>query len=379
MPVRPRLSLGLRTLAIVVGWTLFGLYSGVQTHYRSALFGRPYPWGRAIFLEVSYTWAWALLTPGVLWMARTFPVPAPKWIRNVLAHVVAVFAFAITSKLLWDLIARPPNSFFEKGITGTSLLKSIANGLDAGTMVYFVVVLASYATHFYRKFQQQRLEASELHRQFTNAQLQALKMQLHPHFLFNALHTISGLVHEDPAAAERMIARLSDFLRLSLEESSVQRVILPDELRFLDLYLDIERVRFDDRLTVDFDIAEAAREALVPNLILQPLVENSIRHGIAHRISGGRIVITARREDGRLLLSVADNGPGTDRTALEPLREGVGLSNTRARLRRLYGERQQLSLCSPAGGGLEVRILIPFETREDERRLVDKYARADRG
>jgi two-component system LytT family sensor kinase len=379
MPIRPKSQRAMSVLAIFVAWTLFGLYSGVQTHYRSALFGRPYPWGRALYMELIYTWIWAALTPGVLWLARKFPFPAKEWLRNTLVHLVAVFGFTIVSKLLWDVFAAPPWAFFEKGITTTSLLKSIASGLDAGTMLYCVVVLTTYAHHYYREFQQERLQASELHRQFTNAQLQALKMQLHPHFLFNALHTISGLVHEDPCAAERMIARLSDFLRLSLEDSGVQQVTLDDELRFVDLYLDIERVRFDERLTVEFDIDPEARDALVPNLFLQPLVENSIRHGISHRISGGHIVIVARREQSRLLISVADNGPGTDLTALEPLREGVGLSNTRARLRQLYDERQQLTLCRPTGGGVEVRILIPFETGEAEPRLVDNYARVDRG
>lgn len=369
----------LRVLAIFAAWTLFGLYSGVQTHYRSALFGRTYPWGRALYLELMYTWIWAALTPAVLWLARRFPFPSKNWLRNSLVHLAAVFAFTIASKLLWDVIGRPPLAFFEKGITTTSVLKSIASGLDAGTMLYCVVVLTSFAHHYYRQFQQERLEASELQRQFTNAQLQALKMQLHPHFLFNALHTISGLVHEDPEAAESMIVRLSDFLRLSLEDSGVQQVTLDDELRFVDLYLDIERVRFEERLNVEYDIDPEVREALVPNLLLQPLVENSIRHGISRRISGGRIGIAARRQETRLLISVADNGPGRNLTPLEPLREGVGLSNTRARLRRLYGERQQLTLCQPNGGGLEVRILIPFETAEAETRLVDNYARVDRG
>ncbi len=378
MPFYPRSPRAVRILAIAAAWTLFGLYSGVQTHYRSALFGHPYSWHSALYFELMYTWIWAALTPGVLWLAREFPFPSVRWARNALAHIVGMFGSTIVSKLLWDVLVWPPNNFFDKGISTHSVLKSIVGGLDTGTMLYCVVVLSSYAHHYYRQFQQEKVQASELHRQFTNAQLQALKMQLHPHFLFNALHTISGLVHEDPCAAERMIARLSEFLRLSLEDSGVQQVILNEELRFVNIYLDIERVRFDDRLHVEFVIDPETRHCLVPNLLLQPLVENSIRHGISHRVSGGRIVISAGRQDMRLLISVSDNGPGTNLTAFEPVREGVGLSNTRARLRQLYGERQQVTLCRPSSGGLEVRILIPFETAEPEIRLENNYARVDR-
>ncbi len=293
-----------------------------------------------------------------------------------------MFAAAVVTKLAWDLIARPSYAFFrEKGGTSfTSIMKSVSSAFDLGTMLYCMVVLGAYAYGFYRRFQEEKLQASELHRQFTNAQLQALKMQIHPHFLFNALHTISALVHEDPDTADRMIARLSEFLRISLEDSDTQQVPLTEELRFLNLYLDIERVRFDERLTVEFDIAEEASAALVPNLMLQPLVENAIRHGISHRITGGLIRISARRQEGTLVLGVADNGPGTEPARLPPAREGVGLTNTRGRLRRLYGDRQQITMVHPAGGGLEVRIVIPFETEaKDVRLLEESHARAHSG
>lgn len=366
-------------ILIAIAWTLFGIYSGLQTHYRSTLWGRPYGFWPAIRLEVLYTTIWALLTPVVLMLGRRFPLPSQRWVRNFLVHITAMFVFAAGTKLIWDFTARPPGSVYQKeGITSTAVLKSVSSALDSGTMLYWVTLLASYAYGFYRRLEKERLQASELQRQFTNAQLQALKMQLHPHFLFNALHTISGLVRPDPDAAERMIARLSDFLRMSLEESAVQHVELREELRFLNLYLDIERVRFEDRLDVVFDIEPGTECALVPNLILQPLVENSIHHGISQRIAGGRIVITARRTDGTVVLSVGDNGPGVEATALSPPREGVGLSNTRSRLRRMYGGRQQISLFRPAGGGLEVRIVIPFETfSEPARQLEESYARSD--
>ncbi len=374
MPQKIRKSRTLAILAVFLPWTLFGLYSGLQTHYRSALWGRPMPWGRALFLEVTYTWIWCLVTPLVLWLARRFPLLSRSWLRNACIHVSAMFSIAIVTKLLWDVIAHPPSEFYASGFTLNSILKSVSSALDFGTMLYSVLVLGAYAYDYYRELEERRLQASELERQFTNAQLQALKMQIHPHFLFNALHTISGLVHQDPDTAERMIARLSDFLRLSLEDSAVQKVPLDEELRFLDLYLDIERVRFEDRLTVRFAIDPDAREALVPNLLLQPLVENSIRHGISKRLADGLIVIRATRMGDTMRISVLDNGPGPDLSSTLPLTEGVGLSNTRARLEGLYNGRQQLMLRSPAGGGLEVEIVIPFETAAVGVRLEEKYA-----
>ena len=366
-------------LLIAVAWTLFGIYSGLQTHYRSTLWGRPFGFWPSMRLEVAYTTIWVVATPAVLFLARKFAIPSPRWLRNSAIHVIAALTFAAIIKLTWDVTARPPGSVYQKeGINTTSVLKSVTSALDSGTMLYVVTVLASYAYSYYRRFEKERLQASELQRQFTNAQLHALKMQLHPHFLFNALHTISGLVRQDADAAERMIARLSDFLRMSLEDSLVQQVPVSEELRFLDLYLDIERVRFEDRLEVNFDVEPEALNALVPNLILQPLVENSIRHGVSHRFSGGRITIAARRTGGTLTLSVADNGPGTP--SKYPLAEGVGLSNTRRRLQRMYDDRQQLSMVHPSGGGLEVRIVIPFETISAiDRQLEEDHARAYSG
>jgi sensor histidine kinase YesM len=379
MPGEFQTSRRFTVLAIFIPWTLFGIYSGFQTHYRSALWGRPYGWAWSMFAEIAYTWIWAALTPLVLWMTRRFPLPSPRWVRNSAVHLVAMFAMASFTKLLWDLVASPPYAFFKDGASLVSVLKSISSALDAGILLYTVIALTSYAIHYYRRFEEGRLQASELQRQFTKAQLHALKMQLHPHFLFNALHTVSGLVHDDPHAAERMIARLSDFLRMSLERSEVQTIPLTEELRFLNLYLDIERVRFEDRLSVDFRIDPEAATACVPGLILQPLVENSIRHGIAQRISGGRIAVTARRHLETLVLSVADNGVGTGAGALPP-REGIGLSNTRDRLQRLYGDNHSIALARPADGGLEVRIVIPFVTGEpDERLLEEDHAGAHSG
>ncbi len=187
-------------------------------------------------------------------------------------------------------------------------------------------------------------------------------MQLHPHFLFNTLHAIWTLMHKDVETADRMLARLSDLLRITLENSGMQEVPLKQELAFLEPYLEIEQTRFGDRLSVQLDVEPDTLDALVPNLLLQPLVENAIRHGIAPRAAGGRIRISAKRENAKLRVQVRDNGAGIPESEREVLKEGVGLTNTRARLQQLYGAGHRLELHNAVDGGLEVTLELPFRT-----------------
>jgi LytS/YehU family sensor histidine kinase len=227
---------------------------------------------------------------------------------------------------------------------------------------------------YYRYHQEEELKISRLNTnlaqaqlQRTQAQLEALKMQLQPHFMFNALNSISSLLDEDTEAAEVMLARLGDFLRLTLDNSGAQEVTLQKEINFVRCYLEIERVRFSDSLTVLIEIEPGAGEALVPNLILQPIVENSIQHGIMNRVGNGRIEILARRENDRLHLEVKDNGPGLhseSRPDHLPKR-GLGFALTHERLERLYGTQQTFRLCHVPEGGLQVILEIPFRTASD--------------
>jgi two-component system, LytTR family, sensor kinase len=187
-----------------------------------------------------------------------------------------------------------------------------------------------------------------------------LKMQLHPHFLFNTLNSISALLHQDPGLADRMIARLGDFLRLTLDNSGSQEVTLQRELEFLKCYLEIERVRFQDRLTVSYDVAPETLDAMVPNLVWQPIVENAIRHAIAPRAGSGRIEVRAQRIGSKLQLQVKDDGPGLSSKQGSNGSKGVGLANTRERLRQLYGDEQRFELGSGSDRGLVVTLEIPF-------------------
>jgi two-component system LytT family sensor kinase len=233
---------------------------------------------------------------------------------------------------------------------------------DYGVMLYWLILLISYSFNYQRRYREGEVRATRLEAQLAQAQLQALKMQLHPHFLFNTLHSISALVHKNPDAADKMIARLGDFLRLTLENSGAQEVSLQEELEFLKCYLEIERIRFQDRLTVQMDIEPQALDARLPNLILQPIVENAIRHGISPQTSAGRIEIEARRLNGTLQVQVTDNGPGlsSDSNTGTIVKAGVGLANTQARLKQLYGDQHRLDLANAASGGLTVILEIPF-------------------
>lgn len=226
-----------------------------------------------------------------------------------------------------------------------------------------LITLAAYVIEYYRRLNTSERAAAEMKTQLAEAQLQALQMQLHPHFLFNTLHAISVLIHKDAQLADRMIARLSEFLRLTLESSGAQEVTLRQELDFLNRYLAIEKLRFQERLSLQFDIAPETLDAFVPNLILQPLVENAMRHGIAASEGGGHLEITAHRAGEQLRLTISDSG--VDVVESKPINEGIGLTNTRARLQQLYGaENCSLVWRRETHGGLTVELTFPLRLNE---------------
>ena len=251
------------------------------------------------------------------------------------------------------------------------MLQAIYMLFDYGMLIYWVILLINYTFDYYRRFQEGEVKASRLEAQLAQAELQALKMQLQPHFLFNTLHSISALLHKDVNAADTMIARLGDFLRLTLENAGTQEVSLQEEIEFLRCYLEIERMRFRDRLTVHINIEPAVFGARVPNLILQPIVENAIRHGIAPRSRPGRIEIYARRQDSILQVQITDDGPGlpVNGNSKGILKEGVGLANTQARLQQIYGKAHRLDLANAPMGGLTVTLEIPFKEELVEQRV----------
>jgi LytS/YehU family sensor histidine kinase len=240
-------------------------------------------------------------------------------------------------------------------------------------IVYFAVLAAGIARDYFLRFRTRHEEAvhlqsqaAQLQAQLAEARLSALRTQLNPHFLFNTLHAVSTLVERDPRGVRRMIARLSELLRYTLDGADEQEVPLERELTFLERYLEIMQIRFQGRLEVDTRVEPDVLDALVPTLVLQPLVENAVKHGVSKVEGAGRIAIHARRDGERVLLSVRDNGPGLPSDGA-PDEEGVGLRNTRARLAELYGPAQSLTLRAADGGGLVAEVALPYHTRADLR------------
>jgi hypothetical protein len=263
--------------ALFAIWTTYGALSAWQTHYWYSFTKAPYSWPASLGFELTYAYLWGISTPLILWLAKRFRIERQHWTRHLLIHFLAMTALVAIITAAFDRITIPPWSAFPD-FTWPKLIRSIERNFDTGTLLYSVIILVEHSLVYYRRYQQGLVNAANLQTQLVQTQLRALKMQLHPHFLFNTLHTIAALVHEDPELAERTIARLSELLRLFLANSTIHEVPLSEELRILDLYLEIERTRFEDRLRVHFDVPAELREAMVPNLVLQPLVENSIRH-----------------------------------------------------------------------------------------------------
>jgi len=237
----------------------------------------------------------------------------------------------------------------------------LSNVVDDVVTTYLPIVLIAHVASYYRRFRERELRTSQLQAQLEKARLQALKSQLQPHFLFNTLNSISALMLTDVEAADRMITRLGDLLRISLETAGTQMTTLSRELEFVNCYLEIEKVRFEERLNVSIDVAPEALDASVPHLLLQPLVDNAIKHGISRRVAGGEIRISATLNDGDLNLEVRDNGPGLHEPSHSSSR-GVGLRITRERLETIYGQHHSVELLTLQEGGAVARVSIPFRT-----------------
>jgi len=346
------------------GGSFIGLFFAVQEWFTHPVQNPPVSWARQLTSELGFWYAWTALIPVIWFLARRFPLESTRLARSLLLHIPAAGLFAVAQPLLQVLIVWIIRAFSEPLMVIFTRRSHSMFGISFGVAMYWLILIASHAIQYQARLRAGELKTSQLEAQLAQAQLNALKMQLHPHFLFNTLHSISALLHGDVEAADRMVARLGDFLRLTLDHSEDQEVTLEQELEFLRCYLDIELTRFQDRLGVDLDIDPGALAAQVPNLILQPIVENAIRHGIASRIEPGRIGIYGERRGDRLRIQVRDDGPGfASNDEGNGFREGIGLSNTRARLARLYGADHVVELKNGAEGGAIVTLEIPFRAQ----------------
>ncbi|MFP5261725.1 MAG: sensor histidine kinase [Blastocatellia bacterium] len=356
---------GVGWLIILGVWTAVGLFMTSQDYLRHSRNNRPVDLFKLLFLmELPFAYLWALLTPVLVWFARRFRIERGRALRNSLIHVFASLSLSVTTMVGITTVS---NYLFvepeARHFSLAGLLFSIYSYFDYYILIYWLILMVTHAFDYYGRYREGELRASQLRAQLAQAELQALKMQLHPHFLFNTLHSISALQLKDIGAANRMIARLGDFLRLTLDNSGAQEVSLQKELEFLKCYLEIERIRFQDRLSVNMEVEPQTLDARVPNLILQPIVENAIKHGISPRAAPGRIDIRVRRENGLLRLQVEDNGRGIggNGRGANIIKEGVGLSNTRARLEQLYGAGYRFDLQNVSEGGLRVTLDIPLK------------------
>jgi two-component sensor histidine kinase len=365
------------------------------------VFAQGLEWAQAVNMSLHDWFPWAPLAPAVAWLASRFPFERGKLFSSIPTHVVA----CVLAVLFCELLTRPtqlpsglpgplggpppglrgefpeqgppfaggqarPGEFrpgqppFRRGDPRQPLGMRARFNLP----IYWIIVSIVNAFTYHRRSQEREHKALELEARLAEAKLQALRMQLHPHFLFNTLHAISTLVHKDPNAADEMIGNLSELLRVTLDTSDQQEVALSKELEFLDRYLEIQQVRFGPRLRIEKQIDAGALQVLVPTLILQPLVENAIRHGLETQPTQGMLTIKAACQGGTLHLTVRDNGGGMKKSS--PQQNGIGLANTKARLQALYGNLAQMTITSASEGGCTVALEIP--RREDAATSQDK-------
>ncbi len=348
----------IRLLGIGAFWTLVGLAFASQFYLSSTLLGRSVTWAQAIGYSLADWYVWAVLSLPVLLLARRFPPEGEHRWRTAIIHLAAALACSLVYVLLRSLVGMAHSRLLDEPVTFAEVFRPLlARTFPFNLLIYGVIVTISHAIDYYRKYHERTVHALELEKHLTEARLQSLLRQLKPHFLFNTLNGIASLMHSDVHAADKMLVRLGELLRLTMHHPGQPLTKLRDEIAFIEKYLEIERIRFRDRLTAEIKADSDTLEADVPSLIIQPLVENAIRHGLEPHARPGRIVVEARREEGNLLLLVRDNGGGMPAGGFT--REGIGLANTRERLRELYGDRHRLELANHPEGGLEVRIRLP--------------------
>jgi two-component system, LytTR family, sensor kinase len=362
-----------RFLALMGLFTVLGLLDAAQVYMHVQRFsGNAIHWEEAIAVGLGDWYLWAAFTPIIFYLARRFPVTAAHWLPMVLIHVyfgtlIVLMKIALDMLLNFAVIGK---SVMFLPLTAEERLKPnfeyliplfrsfIFGKIYIYPILYAAMVAASHFLGYYEKYRERELQSLRLETKLAQAQLQVLRMQLQPHFLFNTLNAIAALMHKDVKQADRMIARLGELLRATLENPGTQECSLRQELSFLRPYLEIEQARFGPRLQVTIDAPAELLDARLPYLLVQPLVENAIRHGIAPRIGPGRLTIRAAHRDDNLVIEVADNGVGLKES--DSAREGIGIANTRARLRGLYGDAGTLVLQLGPESGVLATVSLPY-------------------
>ena len=368
VPAVAPLRYGVHWSIVFMAATLLALFSTLMAWRFTVSLGRGMTyWRTLVILNTTYWYLWALFTPAIIWLSQHFRFERQGLWRAFVIHVPSVVVFSLTHILAMSgaqwWLARTEGKPFA---WWAEAQRSALLNFDWEMMTYWTIVGLSHAVLYYRESKDRALRTAQLETRLVEAQLKTLQQQLHPHFLFNTLHAISALMHRDVEAADRTLMRLSDLLRLTLENIGQQEIPLQAELDFLAKYVQIEQTRFADRLVVRFDVHPETLDTLVPNLILQPLVENAIKHGVAKKSGPGHIDISARREGDKLRMEVRDDGVGLSEDALTALQKGIGVSTTRARLQHLFGADYRFEFHRQPSG-LSVVIAIPWQIEQRPR------------
>ena len=361
LPARAQPKYGVGVLQIFAVATVLGLLSTTLAWQFTRFFGKwTSPLSTLVILNFTWWYLWALMAPVVIWLAQHFQVARGGLLLAIVVHIPAAIVFSFMhiagmQGVHWWLARYSGHDYgWWAQVERAAFLY-----LDWEMMTYWAVVGLSHALLYYRESREREVRAAQLETRLVAAQLKTLQQQLHPHFLFNTLHAISSLMHRDVNAADRVLVQLSDLLRITLEHLGQQEVPLGAELDALEKYVDIERTRFADRLVVRFDIQPDTLDTLVPSLLLQPLVENAIKYGVARKSGPGHIDISARRDGDKLRLEVRDDGIGLTEDALTAMHKGIGVSTTRARLQHLFGADYRFEF-HRLTQGLAVVVALPW-------------------
>jgi two-component system LytT family sensor kinase len=355
----------LSTAAWVFGiWTLVGLFRAADRYFSDPFQLRRLEFGawEALAQCLLAAYIWAAFTPAVVWIARRCLPRRTRWAAPIGTLVAASLVLPVLHCAVYQLVYPLLMGFPRVAAAQLSALPQLLPlSFPTHFVTFWAIVGATWTVTYANLSRERELRASQLKTRLASARLEALKMQLHPHFLFNTLNSILPLVFRDGEAASRTVVRLADLLRLSLQNETSDLLPLRKEIELLQVYLEIQQTRFQDRLTVELDVAPDVGDALVPNLILQPLVENAIKHGIAARPGAGRVEVRVRKDgDRRLSLVVRDDGPGPPLGGRRGSGEGVGLRNTRDRLELLFADNHDFSFDGAPGRGCTVSLSIPL-------------------
>jgi two-component system, LytTR family, sensor kinase len=349
-----------KQLALAAAWSVPGVIAAFQTHLLAVYTGDDLDFPGPFLWRFLPWQIWAVATPLIIALYRRFPVRKSSWWKSLPIHLATnmiVGALDITASFFLGVWLVP--AYFEGGELPLIFTAMLLKGSVLEGFIYWGVIAIYLATEYQQRYRETLLARAQMEARLVEAQLDALQMQLHPHFLFNTLNAISVLVRKgDGAGAIKMLGGLSDLLRRSLSRVRLQHVSLGEELEFLERYLDIETVRFPDRLKVQIDADPSIRQAKVPNMILQPIVENALKHGLAPRASGGSIEIVARSRDQALVIEIRDDGVGLSAPSSSG---GVGLAHVKKRLEQLYPGRHRFELEPRPGGGVVATLEIPLE------------------